>query len=50
VVVDVYIYHKYCKSHWFESWDRHPKVGVEGETTSPIGNTIRRFPKDELLS
>ena len=26
------------------------KVGVGGETTSPIRNTIRRFPKDKVLS
>ena len=26
------------------------KVGVGGETTLPIRNTIRRFSKDELLS
>jgi len=35
VVVDVFVYHKYCKSHWYESWDRHTKVGVGGETTPP---------------
>jgi hypothetical protein len=25
-------------------------IGVGGETTSPIRNTFRTFPKDELLS
>jgi hypothetical protein len=23
VVVDVYVYHKYCKSRYVESWDRY---------------------------
>jgi hypothetical protein len=50
VVVDAYVCHKYCESHWHESWDRHTKFGVGGETTSPIRSAIRRFPKDELLS
>ena len=36
VVVDAYVYHKYCKSDWHEYWDRHTKVGVGGKTTSPI--------------
>ena len=50
VVVDASVYHKYCKSCQHESCDRYTKVGVGGETTSPIRNTIRMFPKDELLS
>ena len=40
VVVDAYVYHKYCKSHWYESLYRQPKIGVGGETTSAIRNTI----------
>jgi hypothetical protein len=34
-IVDAYVYHKYCKSHWHESSYRYIKVGVGGETTSP---------------
>ena len=36
VVVDAYVYHKYCKSRGHESWDRHPMVGAGGETTSLV--------------
>jgi len=50
VVVDAYVYHKYCKSRCHESWDKYTKIGVGGETTSPIRSAIRRFPKDKLLS
>jgi hypothetical protein len=50
VVIDAYVYHKYCKSRWHESWDRYTKVGVGGETTSPIRSAIQRFSKDKLLS
>jgi len=35
VVVDAYVYHKYCKSRWHEYWDRYTKVDGGGETTSP---------------
>ena len=50
VVVDAYVYHKYCKYRGQKSWDRYPEFGIGGETTPPIRNAIRRFPKDELLS
>jgi hypothetical protein len=33
-----------------KSLDRHMKVGVGGETTSPIQSAIRKFSKDKLLS
>ena len=50
VVVDTYVYHKYCKSHWHESWDRYTNVGVGGETTLPITAQFEGFPRTSFCA
>jgi hypothetical protein len=50
VVVDAYVYHKYCRSSFVNLEIGTRRLVLEGETTSPIRNAIQSFPKDELLS
>ena len=50
VVVDVFVYHKYCRSRCMDLEIGTQKLVLEGKPLHQLRNPIRRFPKDELLS
>jgi hypothetical protein len=45
VVVDAYVYHKYYKSRWHESWDRYTKVGVGEKPLHQLEAQFKGFPR-----
>ena len=49
VVVDVYVYHKYYRSHCVNLEIGTQRLVLEGKPPHQL-SVIRRFPKDELLS
>ena len=49
VVVDAYVYHKYCRSRCVNLEIGTQRLMLEGNHFTNL-SAIRRFPKDELLS